>query len=94
MIQNSHEEALQRMDMITSKMCVKEGEIPLFFFFSQNHREHKVCVCTYISYDLCHNEVSKLDPFPPGFWLVFITFVSLGCQRKYKREIEMVKSVS
>lgn len=28
---NPHEEALQRTDMITSKMCVKEGEIPFFF---------------------------------------------------------------
>lgn len=92
MIQNPHEEALQRMDMITSKMCVKEGEIP--FFFNQNHSEQKVCVCAYISYDLCHNEIKKLAAFPPGFWLVFITLVSLGCQRKCKREREMVKSIS
>ena len=92
MIQSPHEEALQRMDMITSKMCVKEREIP--FFFLARTTENRRCVCAYISYDLCHNEINKLDPFPPGFWFIFTTLVSLGCQRKCKRERERVKSVS
>ena len=81
----------RELDMITSKMCVKEGEIP---FFLTRITANRRCVCAYISYDLCHNEIKKLAAFPPGFWLVFITLVSLGCQRKCKREREMVKSIS
>lgn len=59
--------------------------------FLAKNTESRSYVYAYISYDLSHNEVNKLGPFPPGFWFVFIALVSLQFQRKWKRERKVYK---
>lgn len=54
--------------------------------------ESRSYVCAYISYDACQKEVNILGLFPSRFWFVFITLVSLWCQRKCKREREVCKT--
>lgn len=61
------------MEIITGKTYMKEERTTdicsfvCFLEFLAKNTESRSYVYAYISYDLSHNEVNKLGPFPPGF---------------------------